>query len=101
MKYASAAAVMVAALLLGQPLVASADVSSYTQRLQEEIPYVVQKYGEQALVNEGYKVCSWKAQGVPDIGGSGSVVDRIMADLPMSSSAAAWVQILAEDELGC
>jgi hypothetical protein len=65
--------------------------------VQQEMPYILSKYGAQALLNEGYKVCTLAARGV-------SVdrrIDQIEADLPMSDSAAVWVDVLAPDELGC
>jgi hypothetical protein len=79
---------------------ANASTSSYIASLQEEIPYVVQQYGEQALIDEGYKVCAWTAQGVPDVE-AGGIIDRIERDLPMSDHAAINVKVDAEHDLGC
>lgn len=98
-KYIIAPAIALAALLFGTGT-ANASTDSYLARLQEEIPYVVQQYSPQALVNEGYKVCGWATQGVPDIE-PGGIVDRIERDLPMSDNAAIAVQTYAENELGC
>ena len=36
---------------------ANAGTDSYLAHLREDIPYVVQQYGPQALISEGYKVC--------------------------------------------
>ncbi|GFG75894.1 DUF732 domain-containing protein [Mycobacterium botniense] len=93
------AAVAIAAIgLLGAlPIKASADQDSYLARLQQEIPNVYERYGPESLVNEGNKVCDWEAQGMSD----DAVVERIRGDLPMSDSAASWVEILAQNELGC
>ena len=105
---AVAAPLLGAGLLLGTGQ-AHADADGYLAALQQHIPNVYQRYGSQALLNEGTKVCNWAAQGIPNIGtstgdspsASGSIMDRIMFDLPMSSDAAMWVQELAEDKLGC
>jgi hypothetical protein len=91
---------------------AHAHTDGYLADLQQHIPNVYQRYGAQALLNEGMKVCNWAAQGVPDIGSStgvsaptasGAIVDRIMDDLPMSTDAAARARELADqisDALG-
>ncbi len=98
-----AAAAVAWLLLAGVALssgVAQASTDTYLSRLQEEIPNVVSRYGDSALLGEGNKVCDWAAQNVPD-DDPGGIIDRIRADLPMSSDAAIWVKDLAEDELGC
>jgi hypothetical protein len=79
------------------PGVAHASADTYLQRVQEEIPYVLSEYGSTALLNEGYKVCSYEAQGMSRAEAAG----RVEVDLPMSFFAADWVAILAENELGC
>ena len=88
-----------AALLFGIPT-ANASTSSYLARLQGEIPHVYEKYGAQAMLSEGGRVCGWMAQGVDPYGYNG-IIDRIEDDLPMSDTAAIVVKRLAEDELGC
>jgi len=77
---------------------ARADTDSYLSRVHEEIPNVLARYGSDALVAEGQKVCDWAAQGVPDVPEG---VTRIVNDMPMSRDAAITLQTLAEDELGC
>lgn len=79
---------------------ANASTDSYLADLQQDIPYVVNQYGTQALINEGYKVCGWAAQNVPDIE-AGGIVDRIEGDLPMSDNAAIALKVDAEHDLGC
>ena len=81
------------------PGVAHASADTYLQPVQEEIPYVLSEseYGSTALLNEGYKVCSYEAQGMSRAEAAG----HVEVDLPMSFFAADWVAILAENELGC
>jgi hypothetical protein len=98
-KYIIAPAIASAALLFGMGT-ANASTGCYLADLRDQIPYVVQQYGPQALVNEGYRVCGWATQGVPDIE-RGGIVDRIERDWPMSDNAAIAVQQQAEAELGC
>lgn len=100
---AVAAAAVAWLLLAGVALssgVAHASTDTYISRLQTEIPNVVARYGDSALIAEGNKVCGWAAEGIPD-DEPGGIVDRVKADLPMSDNAAIWVKMLAEDELGC
>lgn len=60
-KYIIPPAIGLAALPFGTGT-ANASTDSYLARLQEEVPYVVQRYSPQALVNEGYKICGWAAR---------------------------------------
>ena len=86
-----------AALWISLAAPAHADSSDYLSRVQEEIPMIYSKYGSAALLAEGYKVCDWNASGVS----SHSRITRIQADLPMSDSAAIWIDTLAPSRLGC
>jgi len=98
-KYIITPAIALAAPLFGMGT-ANASTDSYLADLREDIPYVVQQHGPQTLINEGYKVCGWAAQNVPDIE-PGGIIDRIERDLPMSDNAAIAVKVDAEHELGC
>jgi hypothetical protein len=97
-----AKAISIAGVLLGGGIVfaasAHADTSEYLRNLREDIPNVVARYSGADLLAEGQKVCDWAAQGVPDVPEG---VDRIVADLPMSTSAAISLQTDAETYLGC
>jgi hypothetical protein len=88
---------VVAALSLASAGMAQADSSTYLQRLQEQIPYVYNEYGSQTLLHEGNAVCGYAAQGMDTF----DATHRVVADLPMSISAASWVVLIAQDELGC
>jgi hypothetical protein len=77
---------------------AHASTSSFQTRAQEEIPYVVSQYGSAAVLNEGYKVCGYAASGVTNVS---DMIDKIVADMPMSRGAAMELEVLAEVHLGC
>ena len=77
---------------------AHASSSDYLDRAQDEIPYVVSQYGSNAVLNEGYKICRYEAQGTT---GASALADKIVVDMPMSRSAAIEMQVLAEVHLGC
>jgi hypothetical protein len=76
---------------------ASAGTSDYLRRLQEEVPYILDQYGSQALISEGYKVCGWAGQGMDSL----EIIRKVQADMPMSFNAANKVTVLAESRLGC
>ncbi len=97
MKYLRAAVIAATALLLGYPAQASADDGSYISRLQDEIPTVLAKYGDSQMLKEGYRVCSLLNSGKDEH----AVMHQVQSDMPMSFSAASWVVILSEGELGC
>ena len=77
---------------------AHATESSFQQRAQSEMPYVVQQYGMPAVVKAGYDICAWEAQGYTD---TSDLADSTIHYLPMSRTAAIQLQVLAEFHLGC
>lgn len=83
--------------LLGTGL-ANASTADFLQDVQENIPYVLQQYGAAAVQTEGAHICAWEAAGIT---GASDLNDRIMAEMPMSSTAALHMQVYAEHDLGC
>jgi len=77
---------------------ADATVDRFQSRAQEEMPYVVSQYGMPAVPNEGYKICGYEAQGIT---GTSELVDAVVAEMPMSRTAAIQLKVLAEFHLGC
>ena len=77
---------------------ANATTASFLQRVQDEIPYVISQYGKDAVLNEGYKICGYEAQGTT---GASDLADLIIAEMPMSRTAAIRLQVYAEHHLGC
>ena len=77
---------------------ADATVDRFQSRAQEEMPYVVSQYGMPAVLNEGYKICGYEAQGIT---GTSELVDAVVAEMPMSRTAAIQLKVLAEFHLGC
>jgi hypothetical protein len=83
------------AVLVAAP--AQASESSYLRRVQDTEPVVYQKYSNQALLNEGYKICTYEAAGMS----TSDETDRIVSEMPMSRGAAIEFQVLATVHLGC
>jgi len=86
----------VGALVLAAP--AAADTSDFDAYVAEEIPFVVQQYGATAVRAEGMAICQMEAQGVT---GTSNVVDRVVAQMPMSRAAAISLKVGANFHLGC
>ena len=101
MKKLIAAAGIGAALIAG-PLAgagtASATTNEYLSFVQQELPYVMSQYGGPAIGAMGNKICGWEAQGYT---GASELADLIIAQMPMSRSAAISLQVYAENFLGC
>lgn len=76
---------------------AVADDSDYLSAVQEDVPYVYNTYGRAAVLDLGYRICKWNAQGVQDL----DIVSRVQQAAPMSESAAIKVVVKAESRLGC
>ena len=97
---------IITATLLGGAIVgsllgagtANATVERFQSRAQAEMPYVVSQYGMPAVLNEGYKICGYEAQGIT---GTSEVVDAVVAEMPMSRTGAIQLKVLAEFHLGC
>lgn len=87
----------IAASLLGAGA-AQATTAKFQQRAQEEMPFVVQQYGMPAVVGMGTQICQWEAQGIT---GASDLADKTIAQMPMSTTAAIQLQVLAEYHLGC
>jgi hypothetical protein len=83
--------------LLGAPT-ANASVTQFQTLAQEKMPYLVSKYCMPALLQEGYKVCQYEAQGTT---GASDLADLIIADMSMSRDAAITLEVIAEHTLGC
>jgi hypothetical protein len=96
MKKALAVAGIGAALLTAGT--ANASTSSFIEHVQDNIPYVLSQYGASALQTEGAHICAWEAQGTT---GASDLADLIIAEMPMSRSAAIHLQVYAEHDLGC
>jgi hypothetical protein len=77
---------------------ANATAERFQAQAQQNIPYVVSKYGMPAVLQEGYHICAWEAQGIT---GASDLNDRIQAEMPMSSDAGITLQLIAEHNLGC
>jgi hypothetical protein len=90
------AALLGSSLLLSGP--ANASPSRFLTRADEDIPYVTDKYGDNAVLSEGYRICSYEQQGTT---GASELADLITADMPMSRAAAIKMEVLAEVHLGC
>jgi hypothetical protein len=87
---------LVSCLLGAAP--ANADASRFQAQAQAQIPYVVSQYGMPAVLNEGYHICAWEAQGIT---GASDLNDRIETEMPMSRDAGIKLQLIAEHNLGC
>ena len=87
-----------AAAALGGVGTANASTSGFLQHVQDNIPYVLDQYGKDAVLNEGKHICAWEAQGTT---GASDLADLIIAEMPMSRSAAVRLQVYAEHDLGC
>ena len=76
---------------------AQATESEYLADMKAESPYVYNQLGPNAILNLGYQVCEWNAQGLS----STDILKKIKSVAPMSSSAAINVSVYAENGLGC
>ncbi|GLP74926.1 hypothetical protein TUM20983_20360 [Mycobacterium antarcticum] len=85
-----------AAIALAAPAHASTD--EYLSHVQSEVPFVVSQYGSQQVLALGYSVCNWEAQGVT---GASDLADLMIAQMPMSRTAAVKIQVYAEQFIGC
>jgi hypothetical protein len=77
---------------------ATASTERFVQRANEEMPFVVQQYGMPAVQSMGNQICVWESQGYTD---TSELVDMTIARMPMSSTAAIQLKVLAEFHLGC
>ncbi|MGA7050817.1 MAG: hypothetical protein WBZ37_06000 [Mycobacterium sp.] len=89
-------ALMCAPVLLAAPAHANTE-SDYLGRVQEELPTVYARYGSAAILDEGYRICSYEAAGLDGAG----EVDRVKADMPMSEGSAVALASIASVWLGC
>ncbi|MCB0933290.1 MAG: hypothetical protein KDB71_15500 [Mycobacterium sp.] len=73
------------------------DESGYLAAIQEEAPFVYNKYGQANILDLGHRVCKWSSQGVGDI----DIVIRIQELAPMSDRAASKIVVKAQRYFGC
>ena len=77
---------------------AQATEAQFEQQAQQQMSYVVQQYGMAAVKKAGYDICRWESQGYTDTSG---LANSTVHYLPMSTTAAIQLQVLAEFYLGC
>jgi hypothetical protein len=85
--------------LLGAPAAhaSTTDENEYLGRVHEALPVVYSHYSNQALLNEGYRICGYEARGMD----TSDETDLVVAEMPMSHDAAIHLEVISTVWLGC
>jgi hypothetical protein len=76
------------------------DERAFIQEVQQQMPTVLARYGTNAMIAEGYRVCMYNQREDIDRDYSGEL-DRIIMEMPMSRHEAIKLTNLAPVYLGC